>query len=157
MNYKYGIINQDNSYFMPIGQLVNTCQSTVKIIFLNGDTGSGFFIKFPRNNTTFKCLMTNNHVIENSHITNKEKIIISYNNQINNREIILDNRDRIIKCFDNNNLIDITIVEIVPKDKIEEEYFLSPNPQIYNYSNYPSFIQTKIEVITISTWRKFIS
>ena len=147
MNYKYGIINQDNSYFMPIGQLVNTCQSTVKIIFLNGDTGSGFFIKFPRNNTTFKCLMTNNHVIENNHITNKEKIIISYNNQINNREIILDNRDRIIKCFDNNNLIDITIVEIVPKDKIEEEYFLSPNPQIYNYNNYPSFIQTKIEVI----------
>ena len=91
--------------------------------------------------------MTNNHVIKNNHIINKEKINIIYNNQINNREIILDNRDRIIKCFDNNNLIDITIVEIVPKDKIEEEYFLSPNPQIFNFDNYPSFIQSKIEVI----------
>ena len=147
MNSNSGIINQNSTYFMSIGGIVNICQSTVKIIFADNKKGSGFFIKFPRNNTIFKCLMTNNHVIKNSHIIKKEKIIISYNNQINSRQIILDNRDRIIECFGKNNLIDITIVEIIPKDNIEEEYFLSPDPQIYNYANYPSFLHSTIEVI----------
>lgn len=150
MFYNYGIINQNSYYnkFMPIGNIINIYQSTVKIRLESGNLGSGFFIKFPRNDTIFRCLMTNNHLIKEKCVLKKEKIIVYYNNQINNKEIILDRTDRIIECFKKDgSLIDITIVEIIPKDKIEEGYFLSPNPLVYNYHNYHNLIGSSIEVM----------
>ena len=36
MNFNYGILNQNKPYFMQIGDIVNICQSTIKIIFADG-------------------------------------------------------------------------------------------------------------------------
>ena len=104
--------------------LLNTLKSVCKII-TNKAEGSGFLIKLNKNMKDLYCLMTNEHIISKEMINLKQKIIIYYDMENKNREIILDKRKRFINEFTNIG-IDITIIEIIKEDKIKEKYFLLP-------------------------------
>ena len=102
--------------------------STVKIE-LNNDKdscGSGVLLKTTRNNKPFYFMMTNEHVIKFEMIEKKEKITI-INSKFKDKEIELNNEERIIISFKESLNIDVTIVEIIPKDKIDEYFFTMPN------------------------------
>ena len=135
MEYEKEFKNQilTNGYEInKIGNMYNLSKATIKI-FMKDGVASGFFIKLERNKKPFYCLMTNQHVITPEMILNKEHITILYDNEKKINEIELNPKERIILCFLENLKIDITIVEIIPKDEINDpSYFLSP----YINSNY---------------------
>ena len=64
---------------------------------------------------------------------NKDTIYIYYDNEYENFSIQLDENERYIKSFKEIK-IDLTVVQILPKDKISEVYFLSPDLE-YSYKN----------------------
>ena len=122
------IINQGlnpNSDLKPIDNLLDIGKSICKII-TSHSIGTGFLIKLNRNKKSFYCLMTNEHVITQKMISNKETININYDNQHKNLEIKLDANERCIQDFLYLG-IDATIVEILFEDNIPEFYFLLPN------------------------------
>ena len=72
--------------------------------------------------------MSCEHAITRDTIKHKNKICFYYDSIGNKlREIELDEDKRYIKDFRYLNNIDVTVIEILPKDKIHEDYFLSPN------------------------------
>ena len=106
-------------------------KATVKIKVPKG-TGTGFFIKLERNKKPFYCLMANQHVIEYEMILNKEIIFLYDNEERLISEIKLNIKERIIICFMELLKLDVTLVEIIPKDNINyQTYFLLP----YNFNN----------------------
>ena len=106
-------------------------KATVKIKY-SSCVGSGFFIKLERNKKPFYCLMTNQHVIESEMILNKEIIFLYDNEERLISEIKLNIKERIIICFMELLKLDVTLVEIIPKDNINyQTYFLLP----YNFNN----------------------
>ena len=106
-------------------------KATVKIKVSKG-TGTGFFIKLERNKKPFYCLMTNQHVIESEMIQNEEIIFLYDNEERLISEIKLNIKERIIICFMELLKLDVTLVEIIPKDNINyQTYFLLP----YNFNN----------------------
>ena len=131
---KNPIKNLDNIY--------NVSKGTIKIIFKNGDISSGFFLKFERNKKPFHCLMTNEHALTKDRINKKEKIIIKYENEKKELSLELNKEERIILDFKDFN-IDISIVEIIPKDKIDDTLFLSPSSNI----NEEYYINKDIQLI----------
>ena len=166
------IINQKylkNSDISPVHNIYKVCKGTVKIVLENGDQGSGFFLKFQRNNKLFYCIMTNQHVIGN--INKEKKITIIYDNKIKELSIILNPKERFIQSF---NLLeeintDITIVEIIEKDNIDDSFFLLPNIQEpkefcqkaiqiiqYPKGNILSFSEGKIEEICVLNNNMFL-
>ncbi len=59
--------------------------------------------------------------------------------------IKLDKKERIIESFKESLGLDIAIVEIIPKDNIDNSFFLIPN---YNYNEtYEKFINKDIEIV----------
>jgi hypothetical protein len=74
--------------------------------------------------------MTNQHVITPEIIKNKEKIKIFYENEKKNLIIELEQEDRFIKYYKDSLKIDATVIQILDKDNIEDNYFLTPN---YDY------------------------
>ena len=104
-----GIGSIDNIY--KIGK------ATIKI-FTKNSIASGFFIKLERNKKPFYCLMTNQHVIKSEMMHKKEKFTILYDNENKLAEIELNPKERIIICFLEKLKIDVTLIEIIPKDNI---------------------------------------
>ena len=86
---------------------------------------SGFFIQVKHNLKELYCLMTNEHVITRDMVFRKETILISYDCEREDLIIKLDKSQRFIEDFKSIN-IDITIVEILLKDKIDKSLFLLP-------------------------------
>ena len=126
----------------------NVLNSSVKIIINPYNFGSGFFIHFKKNNgNKFNCLMTNQHVITPEIIKNKEKIKIFYENEKKNLIIELDQEDRFIKYYKDSLEIDATVIQILDKDNIEDNYFLEPN---YDYKN--GYRKFKFETISIAQY-----
>ena len=62
--------------------LHEVCKSICKIIYQN-KFGTGFFIKFYKNEKELLCLMTNEHIITKDMIESKEIIDIKYNYEKN--------------------------------------------------------------------------
>ena len=87
--------------------------------------GTGFFLKFDIGQNKFNCLISNEHVITSDIINNSYNIDISYDYLYKSIKIQLDTKKRYIKGFQNKGL-DITIVEMIKDDKINEDYFLEP-------------------------------
>ena len=88
--------------------------------------------------------MTNEHIITKDIIKNTEKIKFYYDNESKIKEIILNNGERYIKEFTDYNL-DIIVIEILSKDKIDEGYFLL---LCIDYMfNYEGLINKEITVI----------
>ena len=88
-----------------------------KIYLKNGIKGTGFFYKIslPNKKNKLNVLITNNHII-NEKIIKEKEIIIQINNK--SKRIELDNR---IKYT--NKEYDVTIIEIKEEDEINCEYF----------------------------------
>ena len=107
--------------------------STVRIIINEDENASGVFLKTQRNNKPFYSLLTNAHVISSEMIDQKKSIIVKYQNQKKQLELKLDKKERIIIDFKQSLDIDLIIIEIIPKDRIDESLFLKP------YSNSQSF------------------
>ena len=118
----------DNN-MVQMGSVFNICRATVKIQLKNGGISSGFFLKFERNEKMFHCIMTNQHVIKSDMIEKGDEIItVKYENEKKQFNIKLDTKERIIKEFNTELKIDVTIIEIIEKDNIiDDVYFLSAN------------------------------
>ena len=101
---------------VPMKHIIEICRSTLKIELKKGK-GSGFFITFVRNKKQFYGIMTNEHVITPKMIQNMEEIKINYDNESKNFIIKLNTKERIILCFKKILNIDLTIIEIIEKDK----------------------------------------
>ena len=133
MDYSY--INQiifHNNQIVPLDRnrfIIANC--TVKIKLNDNEEASGFLLKFIRNNKPFYCLLTNNHVINANLVLWKKEISIINENANIKLSLKLDEEERIVKCFKEILNIDSTLVEIIPKDKIDDSHFLIPNT---NYS-----------------------
>ena len=125
-----------NSKIMHIPkEFLKTVKSLCKIM-TEKKISSGFLIKLFRGDDDFFCLMTNEHVVTNDMIEQNQKIIFYYDNETKRREIYLNSKERIIKEFTDIK-IDVTVIEIIPKDKISKKYFLLPNiDYMDNYKDY---------------------
>ena len=101
----------------------------------------GFFIKFSEKN--FDIMTVNNATIEEM-INKKETLFICYDND---KKISLDlnDKERTIKNIKENNT-NIILIEILPKDKIGENYFLAPNIK-YSNNNYEELKNLEITII----------
>jgi len=129
-------IHQINSF------LYDICPSICKIIFFN-KVGTGFFIKLYKENKPIFLLMTNEHIIEKEMIENKQEIEVYYDNQKKRIKITLDKNERFIESYNEKLNIDCTIVEILKKDNVNEDFFLLPNIN-YNINNYDELKDKKI-------------
>ena len=113
----------DNSVLKKVNTyLVMACNSVCKIIYQD-KKGTGFLIKLKKANNDFYCLMTNEHVVGEDMIKANEIIIIKYNYERMTITINLNESERFIKY---DSIYDISIIEILPKDDINENYFLLP-------------------------------
>ena len=125
-------------------------KSVCKIIFGNPNSveikddekidlnfATGFLFKLNKEDKEFLCLMTNEHVITRDMV--KLNVIIDLNYNLGKKwiKIKLDEKERFIKCDKEN---DTTIVEIIPKDKIKDKYFLIPNINNINYKDKEIYI-----------------
>ena len=109
----------------------------IKINEIDSMAGTGFFLRHKLKNKTKNYLITCNHVITEFFIKEKKVIKLYYGEKDKEKffEIKLDKDERFIKCFDKK--FDVTIIEILKKDKIGENKYLLPNFDYKNgYDNY---------------------
>ena len=114
------ILNEQllSDYPIPISlkqneKIIEQLKNTICNIYLGKGRGNGFFmkIKFPDNEHLLPALITCNHIIDESFLSEKEEINIEINGEFKTIEL----KDRIIYT---NKEIDITIIEI--KEKKDE-------------------------------------
>ena len=86
--------------------------------------GTGFFLEFLACGEVFRCLISNEHVIQKNLINNNTIIYILYDNEKKTANIKLNKQERYIKDFKDSKL-DITVVEILKEDNIPKKYFLT--------------------------------
>ena len=125
LKYRINEVEIKNSDLKPININIIRVSPSICKIKINNNYGTGFLIKLNRNHNIFFFLMTNEHVLKREMIDNKERIEIRYDCESKGVNLTLDNTKRIIKDFVNID-IDATIVEILPGDGIESNYFLEP-------------------------------
>ena len=109
----------------------------IKINEIDSMAGTGFFLRHKLKNKTKNYLITCNHVITESFIKEKKVIKLYYGEKDKEKffEIKLDKGERFIKCFDEK--FDVTILEILKKDKVGGDKYLLPNFDYKNgYDNY---------------------
>ena len=96
-------------------------------IEIENSTGTGFFVKLNIKNKIINCLLTCHHVINQNFVDQNKTFYIYYGKKNNEtrKEILLDDHIRFIKCF--MKPIDVTIIEIINKDKISEDKYLLPD------------------------------
>ena len=131
-----------NNDIQPMNITYNICKATIKIILSDGKKASGFFMKFKRLNKSFYCIITNQHVIKPNIYQNTE-IIIKYDNENKTLKLKLDEKERFILYLKDLLNLDMTIVEIIYKDNIDESFFLLP---VENETNYYKFLGRTIQV-----------
>ena len=114
--------------------ILEQMKNSVCKIHIEGNNGTGFFIEVSYNNKLYKLLITNYHILKEKDIIEGNKINISLNNEKIFKEIKIDsNRKTYI-----NKILDITIIEIKDKDKIDNFLLLDDyiiNDDISNYNN----------------------
>ena len=105
---------------------------------------SGFLIKFFKDDKDFFCLMSTEENITEKMIEQKEKINFYYDNESKMKTICLNSEERYIKVFKDMG-IDATVIEILPEDNIEKNYFLIP--MIIHGNEYKDLKNEKIVII----------
>ena len=99
-----------------------------KIYRNDGNKGTGFFCNINYENKTIPVMMTNFHIIDDKYIKENSKISISFNDDKEFKDIKI--KDRIIYT---NEEVDVTIIEIKKKDKInnlmelDKRYLINQN------------------------------
>ena len=105
---------------------------------------SGFLLQILKESKDFFCLISTEENITKDMIENKEKITFYYNDESESKSISLNSKERFIKIFKDIG-INSTVVEILPEDNIEKEYFLLP--KIIQDNNYKDMKNEKIIII----------
>ena len=141
---KNEVYNRNNKIYK-IDNVFTISKSTLLIEYEN-IVGTGFFIKFMKNNKPLYCLMTSEHIINSEMIALNKSIDILYENKTKKLTIELNKKERIIRTFLDMG-IDATIIEILKKDKIKEDYFLSPCDEKDNALKYENLINAEIQII----------
>ena len=100
----------------------------------------GFLVKFPNKENNFFCLITDSNFITDEMINSNQQIYFNYNNDKINKIITLDIKERYIKRFEEAESI---IIEILSKDKIQENYFLPINLDYFYDNNNLSELKNK--------------
>ena len=116
-------------------------KSICKIKF-SGMILSGHLIKFEHKNKPIYSLITS-YCLNETIINSKETIEVYYDNDNQKVSITLDKEKRLIKIF-TYIIIKITIVQILPEDNIEKNYFLLPN---INYINNYDQLKNKATIL----------
>ena len=107
-------------------------------------SSSGFLILLDKHGHNFYFLMTNENIITKDMIRNKKKITIEFDDLKEKREIKLNLDERFIKEFTDID-IDVTIIEILPKDNIKKEFFSKPNEEYTEH--FRELIDKEISII----------
>ena len=161
------IINENNSIDSETKNiniyLNQVCKSICKIIIQlenNQIIGVGFLIKLCQKEKPFFCLMTNGHLINKEIIESNETIEIYYDFGNIKNKINLDKNERFIKEY---NYLNITIIEIIEEDNINEDYYLLPyldynnleDKKIYipQYPEGNNIINSEGEIIKIDKYK----
>jgi len=131
-NYRINEVEIKNSQLKPIDKNIIKVSPSICKIESKNHIGTGFLIRLNTLNKELFCLMTNQHVITREMVQLKEEIEILYNCEENKLKIKLNNNERYIKDYIDIDL-DIIIIEILPKDNINDIYFLYP--EINNINN----------------------
>ena len=88
--------------------------------------GTGFFLDLSKNEKKFNCLITNQNLIKEENNDAKKNIQFIYNNNNDTLNLELDKDKRLIYTYKGELGNDITIIEILPDDKVHEDLFLKP-------------------------------
>lgn len=126
---------------------INLCK-----LIISDKIANGFFIKFVKGNIPSYCLITNEYINKKDLKSNEIEIIFGEESRkinLNDKEKSIQN----IRIINNITIVDyiekeryifnysflnkqINVIEIMNKDNISEDYFLSPNNDyINNYDN----------------------
>ena len=144
------------STFYTIDPYIAKVSKAMCKIETNKKISSGFLIKLFKGEKEFFCLMTNEHTITKEMIAKRSSFNFYYdNNNFQSRTIDLNPQERykfkfeknefcVIKYFTNIN-IDVSIIEILPKDNIPKYYFLLANID-YMY-NFDKLINQEITIL----------
>ena len=100
--------------------------------------GTGFLIKFNLKDKERYFLMTCQHVIKEEFVKSKKVIKFYYGEADNEKELKIGLGERYIKYFDEP--LDVTLIEILKKDNINEDKFLQPD---FSYKNGYNFYADK--------------
>ena len=132
-------------------KIVDKLSDTIVRIELGKKISTGFFMKIKLDKKLHNFLLTCAHSIPQQNIDSKSTIKIFYEEnkqgkkQETEKEIKLDSDIRFMKCFKNLNNevnLDVTVIEIIPEDKIPEDKYLYPD---LNYKNgYDLYVKTQI-------------
>jgi hypothetical protein len=124
-------INENKFQSSPFGNItsdyyeISNSVCKIRIELKNGIIkGTGFFLEFIACGENFRCLISNEHVIQKNLIDVNTVIYILYDNEKKTASIKLNNQERYIKDFKDLKL-DITVVEILKEDNIPNNYFLT--------------------------------
>ena len=131
-----------NNVAISIGILNKISNSICKINVPNTE-GTGFLIEILNK----KYLMSNEHVIEKDFIEKNGIIKLTFKEDIT-KKIILDKNKRFIRDFTDKS-IDVTIVEILEEDNIDQNNFLKPD--IENIINFKKLMKKKIWIYEFQT------
>ena len=124
--------------------IVKACKSLCKIIISPKKLGSGFLIQLFKGKEQFFCMITCEHVVTKKMIEQRQKIVAYYDSESKLVEIHLNPEERFIKDFKDIQ-IDATVIEILPRDNIPQDYFLLP---LIDYmDNYKELINKDIAII----------
>ena len=126
---KSNLANLNNS---PIPEGITSISKSIVKINYKDKMSKGFLIKLFKDDKEFFCLMTGGEkIISKAMINQKEEIKFFYDNESKIKKIALNTEERLIKNFKDVG-IDSTVIEILPGDKIENDFFLSPYINNFN-------------------------
>ena len=115
-------------------------------ITISNNINMGFLVNFLNKENNFFCLITDSNFITDKMVNSNQQIYFNYNNSKINKIITLDIKERYIKRFEETESI---IIEILAKDKIQENYFLSINLDYFYDNNNSSELKNKKIIIFV--------
>ena len=116
--------NNDNNN-QGLNKIMLSASKSITNIEVSGKITYGFFVKFFKNDKDFFCLMTSNENITDDMVKKRETIKLFYDNESKIKKIELNSKERYIKNFSDIS-INSMVMEILPSDEIDKDYFLLP-------------------------------
>ena len=145
----YTLINEETNQ----KNYLNITKNSLCKLVISDNIAHGFLIKYDKgNNIPFYCLITNEKIKKEDIKTNEIEIIFGNENRIiklneiekSIENIKIINHNTIVELIEKERIfynysflnVELTIIEILQKDNINENYFLSPdNDYIDSYNN----------------------
>ena len=101
----------------------NKLYNSITKIQINGNYGTGFFMKIEINGKEMNYLLTHNQIVSQAQIKSKKDIVLIWGKDDEEKKTIqLDEDIRNIIIFEG-----ITLIEIIPNDGISENKYMLPD------------------------------